>query len=137
MWGRRGSHRDKLGAPVRTVGRKSWRIAAIAALAVFTAGAPAAFGATGLKSYEGSDYSQDLYTAGAVKACDMEADGRDVYAEFTVLGSGTVQQIWDSNGANNACEYTGDYGDYRIYKHRILESIPVFPDNAGPWKYPS
>jgi hypothetical protein len=48
-----------------------------------------------------------------------------------------VQRVWDSNGANNACEYTGDYGDYRIYKHRILESIPVFPDNVGHWKYPS
>lgn len=122
---------------MRITGRRVLRIAAITGLASATFGAPAALGAIGLKSYEGSDYSQDLYTAGAVKACDMESDGRDVYAEFTVLGSGTVQRIWDSNGANNACEYSGDYGDYRIYKHRILESIPVFPDNAGPWKYPS
>lgn len=125
------------GGRMRITKRRVLRIAAITGLASATFGAPAALGAIGLKLYEGSDYSQDLYTAGAVKACDMEADGRDVYAEFTVLGSGTVQRIWDSNGANNACEYSGDYGDYRIYKHRILESIPVFPDNAGPWKYPS
>jgi hypothetical protein len=75
--------------------------------------------------------------AGSVSACDREADGRDVYAQYQVTGSGTTQTVFDSNGANNACESTGDYGDYRIYRHRIVESIPVVPDNYGPYVYPA
>ncbi|RBY96936.1 hypothetical protein DQ237_04830 [Blastococcus sp. TF02-8] len=104
--------------------------------AMLLSAAPATAG-IGLISYEGSDFSQDVNTSSAVRACDGESDSHGVHADFTTKGSGVVQQIRDGNGANNSCAYTGSYGDYKIYSHRAVEEINGAPDNFGDWKYPS
>lgn len=120
----------------RTLGSRLARGGALAGIAVIGL-APLASAALGLTSYEGSDYSQDLNTASQVKACDREADARDVFAQFKVRGVGDPQRVYDSNGANNACVYSGSYGDNAIYAHRIVEDVTFGPDLQGRWKYPS
>lgn len=94
-------------------------------------------GAIGLVSSEGKDFSQDMSTSSSVRACDGEGDGHGVHADFYTKGSGVLQQIRDGNGANNTCAYTGSYGKYNIYRHRVVEEVNASPDYFGDWKYPS
>ncbi|MCU0298500.1 MAG: hypothetical protein MUF33_08280 [Candidatus Nanopelagicales bacterium] len=96
--------------------------------------APAtAMAATGLYSYEGSDYSRD--NAGkSVTVCDLENDSRDVHADYKVVGSGSLR-ILDASGYSS-CETSGYYSG-GIYQHRAVEEISLSPDQFGPWRYPS
>jgi hypothetical protein len=110
--------------------RKALGIAFVATAAMGAAPAMA------LTSYAGSDYSQDFNSVHQVRACDMESDSHGVHADFTVAGSGTIQQVRDGDGANNGCAATGAYTN-KIYQHRAVEEINAAPDEFGPWKYPA
>lgn len=114
------------------------RAAAVAMvfLAMAGLGSSAAQGASGLKSTKNGNYSQDHNSIKQVKACDMASDGSPVYAQYTPIGSNSVNSVSDRNGANNACESTGIYTK-KIYKHRIGIEIAVLPDSYGSWRYPS
>lgn len=99
--------------------------------------APASVNAdSGLKSRQGSDYSQDHNSIRQVMACDRESDSHGVRADLVPMGSSVPHTVNDDNGANNACVSSGVYSQ-KIYRHRIVEVIPWENDPVGPWKYPS
>jgi len=110
--------------------------APIVALAlVIGSGGLSANAAVNLKSWIGSNYSEDATKATVVKACDGESDGRAVHADYKRSGSGTMQIIKDGNGSGNGCEQTG--AGVKVTQHRIVEEVPVTGDLLGAWKYPS
>lgn len=105
--------------------------AGLVGLAVLTPST--ALAATGLYSYEGSDYSRD--NAGkSVTVCDLENDGHDVHADYQVVGSGSLRIIYASG--YSSCDTSGYYSA-GIYQHRAVEAVPLSPDQFGPWRYPS
>ncbi|MEI2775136.1 MAG: hypothetical protein V9G19_04015 [Tetrasphaera sp.] len=108
----------------------------VVALLVGTGCAIPAAAESGLKSMQGSDYTQDFNSIRQVKACDMEADSHGVRGDYTPIGSSSTNTIYDGNGANNACEASGVYAQ-KIYRHRAVEVIPADFDAIGPWRYPS
>lgn len=68
----------------------------------------------------------------------MEADSHAVHADYKRVSTGTATyQVRDGNGANNACAYTNPFAKYDVIQHRIVEEIPVLPDEFGYWVYPS
>ena len=85
-----------------------------AAVLGMTLAIPAVGGAaTGLKSLQGSDYSQDHNGIKQVRACDMEADSHGVRADFNPMGTTQPHTVNVDNGANNACVSSGDVRDVR------------------------
>lgn len=72
--------------------------------------------AASAKVYHGSDYgAADNYTG---TACDMEADGHGVYAEF-VLANGNQVSLNDGNGSASGCG-ENNYSS-KISKVRVCE----------------
>lgn len=65
-----------------------------------------------------------------------ESDSQGVHADFLVIGSGTNQQIRDGDGNNGVCGKTSVYSVH-IYRHRVVEEVPLAPDEFGPYQYPS
>lgn len=116
-------------------GRRYSRAMVVAAACVLMSSPVAASAATGLISYEGSDYSYDWNSITQVMVCDQESDSNGVHADYLVIGSGTNQQVRDGDGGRNACASTGVYSQ-KIYRHRAVEEVPLAPDQFGSWKYP-
>lgn len=112
------------------------RVVFMATVALLTA-APTTAGATAnLYSYQGSNYSKDFNGIQQVEACDGESDSQSVHADYQVIGSGTVQQVRDGDGNNGVCGLSGVYYKH-IFAHRAVEEVAAYPDNFGPWRYPS
>ncbi|GEM_PF-721039 len=119
----------------RARGRSAAAVAGIVAVGLMSGGS--AIAATNLYSYKGANFSRDT-NGTSVMACDREADGRAVHADYKRLGSGTTQIIKDGDGsAVGTCAGTGTSTTYPITQHRIVVEIPVLPDEQGPWRYPS
>ncbi|PJI91025.1 hypothetical protein [Luteimicrobium subarcticum] len=113
-------------------------LASAAVAGILVASCSGATASIGLRSYTGDNYSVDWKISGdyGVTACDEESDAHGVHADYLTTSSGSTQQVRDGNGANNACEASGDYSSH-VYKHRAVEEWPVTTDQFGPWKYPS
>jgi hypothetical protein len=93
--------------------------------------------ASGLYSYEGSDYSYDFGSYGNawIANCDMEADGNGAYAKYKIIGSGDQYRLQDPNGSQPGCGYGGPYGTY-LYSHQTCEDVAFWPDPCGETVYP-
>lgn len=87
-----------------------------------------------LYSWSGSDYSYNSSTGRTIYACDNEADGHVVRADYVRNGSTTVVSV-TATGGSGTCEEA--YGSATLYRHRVVEVIPAQVDDYGAWKYPS
>lgn len=99
-------------------------------LAVLVAGMSITGVATALRSYHGSDYSEDFNAAQQVRACDKESDGNSVYASFQRRSSGHV----DTTPRTGSCVASGVGA--RIYRHRVCEDLGWAGSRCGNNRYP-
>lgn len=107
--------------------------AAVAAGVVTLVMAPGSASAVSiLRSYQGSDFSENSSAGTTMYACDQENDGHDVSADFVRTGTTSESHVVDAYG--NGCSSTGLASV--VYKHRSVELLPL-TDAYGPWKYPS
>jgi hypothetical protein len=91
------------------------------------------------RAYHGSDWGQ-IRTVGSysyhdvIYACDAEADGRYVWAQYHLVGGGINQyrSVYDMNGPNNGCAYH-DYRGTPYYARAIR--ICEYEGGCGAWKY--
>ncbi len=105
----------------------------LAIVVASTVAAPVAAIAATAVSFEGADYSINSNDRSRISACDLEADGRGVHADY--LNSGLYGRIDNGNGSQGGC---GDrnLGSLRVTQHRIVEEINFAPDLYGAWAYP-
>lgn len=99
---------------------------------LFLAASPA-FGVSRLYSYSGSDFSVNDSTGRYIDACDRENDGHNVRGDWVRTGgvSGSITE----NGGSGECARAAL--STVVYRHRIVEIVPVTSDEEGPWKYPT
>ena len=90
--------------------------------------------AFGLRSYDGSDYSEDYDSVRRVRICDHETDSNGAYAKFRPNGTTSDSRIDDANGSQAGC--TGSALFSRIYSHQACEDISLQPDHCGVRVYP-
>lgn len=96
--------------------------------------APTANAASGLTSYQGSDYSRDFNAIRQVRMCDWESDGNDTHADYYAIGDGNLHQVHTSTGYGD-CEDSAVFTN-QISRHRAVEEV-FGEDPKGPWVYPS
>ncbi|MEU4133124.1 hypothetical protein [Streptomyces wuyuanensis] len=80
--------------------------------------------------YQGDDFGFITYNHRAAGACDREADGFNVYANFKRTVPNTVARVEERDGY---CK-TSTTGTYPVYRIQACENIPVFPDACSAWK---
>lgn len=73
-----------------------------------------------VRSYHGSDYSEDYNNLRALRSCDREADSNRVKGvyDFDTTGGGNGE-IEDTDGSNGNCASTGT--SQNISRHRTCE----------------
>ena len=114
--------------------RATRRLVGIAAVTCALALPTAASAVSVLYSWSGSDYSYNSSSGKTIYACDREADGHTVRAEYVRNGSTTVVSV-TATGGSGTCESAT--GSATLYRHRVVEVIPYDFDDYGAWKYPS
>ncbi|MFI5530651.1 hypothetical protein ACIA8O_19135 [Kitasatospora sp. NPDC051853] len=81
--------------------------------------------ASAVEVHEGSDYA--AYTGGTLFACDLEADGNGVYAEYRGPGA-SHGYIWDGNGSQGGCSTA----QVAVTSFRVCEDT-WGPDTCSSW----
>lgn len=101
-----------------------------ATCAVLSAGA-----AEAVKSYQGSDYSQDYNTRKYIETCDMESDSTPVKGIYE-MNTGSSGDVKDADGNNGVCgskNAAGTTSNY-INRHKTCEYRSFWPDECGNWQ---
>jgi hypothetical protein len=111
---------------------RQFRLALVISAVLAMGAVPSA--AFGLRSYDGSDYSEDYDAVHRVRICDNETDGNGAYAKFRPNGTTSDSRIDDANGSQAGC--TGSAYFSRIYSHQACEDISLLPDHWGVRVYP-
>jgi hypothetical protein len=108
-------------------------LATAGAVAILVAGALAAPSqAHKTWAYHGNDFASVGDGHYTVNACDKEADGHRVRAQyFTVLNPSAQNGSWDPDGADGHCAHNTP--GIRITDYRVCEEGV----GCGPWKGPN
>lgn len=69
-----------------------------------------------------------------LKVCDKESDGHQVHNDVRFVGGGSANNFMtDNNGNNDNCPQTNVLSQPVFDEHRVVEAIPFWPDQFGPW----
>ncbi len=112
--------------------------------AVLVAGATFKLGGHALdaaNSTEGSDVSAGWNAAGGggsagdnIKVCDKESDGHQVHNDVDLVNGVQYRPFMtDSDGNNDSCPSNSSNVGRIFAIHRVVEEIPVLPDQFGAW----
>lgn len=90
--------------------------------------------ANAVRSYQGSDYSEDYNTKKSIRTCDQESDSTPVKGVYD-MNSGSDGDVKDSDGNNGVCgsktvSTTSNY----IMRHKTCEYRSFWPDECGNWQ---
>ncbi len=84
-----------------------------------------------LRSYQGSDFSENSSSGKIIYACDQEDDGNDVSADFVRTATSSESHVVDAYGGSCSSTTLSTV----VYKHRAVELLPL-TDAYGTWQYP-
>jgi hypothetical protein len=108
--------------------RRVFTVVAVTVLALVLTAAPAYALHT---AYQGSDYAETTGDHAGIWACDKEADGHGVWAEYYDFTLRLYPALVDPNGSKPGCAFS-DIDPQRIYQFRVCERYVA----CSGWKYP-
>lgn len=97
------------------------------------AGVPSAMAISVETSWSGADYSQNDATGKKIWLRDGECDGNGVRSDYVVVGGSTTNTFNNYIGCYNSNAVTTSS---LVYKHRVVEVIPLDTDDYGAYVYP-
>jgi hypothetical protein len=104
--------------------------AAALGISTLLLGAPAA---SAFIVFQGSDYAQTFDNRRGIRVCDNEVDGHSAYTNYYRSIDSDHRRVEDSSGGSDFdCAASGESGNL-IWKARVCENIPVYPDSCGGW----
>jgi len=86
-------------------------------------------------SYSGADYTYNGSNGYAIWACDNENDGHAVRGDYYKTSNTSRRESFTNKKGNGTCYYANS-SSAPIYRHRVVEVIPVSADDYGSWVYP-
>ncbi|WP_235504423.1 hypothetical protein [Nostocoides sp. Soil756] len=108
-------------------------MAVCAGVGLMAMAVPSAMAVSVETSRSGSDYSQNDSTGKKITLRDGECDGHGVRSDYVLTGSSTTNSFDNYIGCNNSNSVSTSR---LVYKHRVVEVIPVSADDYGAWVYP-
>ena len=84
-------------------------------------------------SYEGADYAYSYKTTRKMQVADNENDGHWVYSDYYLSGSNTKRQLENKSGSGTDVFRSVTAKPYKL---RVVEAIPILPNQYGAWDYP-
>lgn len=120
--------------------RRRWAVVAAAAAGLVGLAAGPASASSSYYLYAGGVYVAygefqsygDHWTV-----CDMHADGRGAFLEWSVPATGRYGSVWDANGAHNSCGTQNvDIGEGRTVQFRVCltNNGAVLWSTCGGWE---
>jgi hypothetical protein len=88
-----------------------------------------------LYSYSGSDYTVNGDNGYAIWACDREDDGHDVKGQYYKNANKSQLVVFTNHKGAGTCYYANSTSS-PIYRHRVVEVVPLSADDNGSWVYP-
>lgn len=86
-------------------------------------------------SYSGADYTYNSSNGYAIWACDGENDSHQVKGQYYKT-SNTSQLVEFTNTKGYGTCYYANSTTAPIYRHRVVEVVPLSVDDYGAWVYP-